>query len=288
MLPLSNRTLTSLSFLELANTFSLPVVFGVPITHLFFAQLFGVNFNWTVSLVLMLAVVLIYTTDHLIDGYKWKDNSHTLRHFIHYKYAKAMKLVIFVSAAALIYFGLQFNSDIKKFGYVIAFITALYLILNAKGVKAFRSTLVLKELFIALVVSACFVLLPLFQGGLEIELYQVMLFIGFGMLNFGNLMMFTYFDFETDKLAGFKELNGEVKSAGIKRISIVILCISLLFNSTLMFIYSFNALAVLIVILMHISLLTIYWKEKYFMVKERFRLAGDMIYVLPAIYLLVA
>lgn len=284
-----NKHLFNLTFTEFINTFSVFVILGVPICYIFFAELFGVQFKWEILVTLGLSVFSIYTIDHVLDGLKWKDKSVTLRHFIHYKYRKGLTvLAAFSIGLALFISYTNFDKTVLNFGYTIAAMVLVYFVLNFVFKEFFRTILFTKEFIIAIVVSACFVGLPVVQSGVHITKGIFYLFGGIVLLNFSNLISFSYFDYESDKKGRFSGISKMVPHTVLKKILFILLIASIAITLYGAKGVQLNIVQIVILLVMHIQLLVILLLEAVYLKNERYRFWGDIIYIYPLVYFFVS
>lgn len=265
------------------------MVLGVPICTKFFAELQAQHIdNWTL-VALGVSVFIIYTVDHIIDGYKWKEKSYALRHLLHYKYAsKLIVILLFLGCFEVFLLIYKLPTPSIQFGVIVSCMVLIYLILHYVKAGIFNRTLIGKEMVISLVVSACFVYLPRFHAEFSIAVSDLLFFVMAVMLNFGNLMLFSMYDLEIDQKAEFKAHRSQNTKKHLKLISLVALLISAVLMILLYWNYMLNTFGFLVLAFMVITLL-ITWRYQFFFEKnERYRLAGDLIYVYPIIYLALA
>lgn len=141
------------TLLKNAYYLSLPVVFGAVLSHKAAARLSGVDsLHWATTIVLALAVWVIYTADRLLDVRK-PGFPPTPRHLFHRNHALVLWQA--VGAAALLALILTFwlPTAVIKFGAVLFLICGLYIGMVFK-LPAHHPALLLKEPLVALLYSA--------------------------------------------------------------------------------------------------------------------------------------
>lgn len=261
------------------------MVIGVPVSTKFFAKTLGYDLDFWTTLALGISVFVIYTLDHIIDGYKWKENSYTLRHLLHYKYAFALAILLLgLTVVDLYIVFFKLSSSVIVFGVIMSLFVLIYLVLHYFKAAIFKRTLFGKELIISLVVSSCFIFLPAFTNHVKISTDIVLLMATVTSMNFGNLLLFSFYDLEIDQKAEFKTAHSENTKVQLHKISMIsilisILCLVLIWNSV-------DVLSLTILLAMNLTLFIIWWKREFFSVKERYRFTGDLIYLYPVVYLL--
>ncbi|NNJ55765.1 MAG: hypothetical protein HKP14_06520 [Bacteroidia bacterium] len=273
--------------IDFVNTFSIWVVVGSFITFWFFSLCFGQEPDKIAGLILALSIWIIYTLDHIIDGYKTKGNSLALRHNLHYRYKGW--LILLITAFSIIVLYLVYDKlriEYLRFGFFLFLLTGIHFILNQTLSKKISRKVYIKEVFIALVVSLGFCGLPLCTTAVqEWPDYFTILFVAFFFLNLCNLMLFSFFDFQEDLESNFissANTFGPQKAliwAKISSIfSIVLVLLTPLFYKT-------DLSIVGVLLLMHGVLLLICFYPEYFKMYGRYRFWGDFIYLLPVLAL---
>ena len=132
---INNKELLNISLLQKLSILSIDVVIGSVLCGAFVIQVLDMEPGFAWWIVLPISVWIIYTLDHMIDGYRLKENAHTYRHYFHFKYIKPLAYVILVLSAInliLVFFFLE--KQILMFGLFAALVTGLYLL----GVLLFK------------------------------------------------------------------------------------------------------------------------------------------------------
>ena len=104
-----NLRISDLEIVEFINCFSVLVVAGSVSTSYFFGQIYKAQLGFSFYWLLASTIWIIYTLDHVLDGMKQKEQSVSIRHYIHYKYRKTIlptlaALSIFNAYIALVFF----------------------------------------------------------------------------------------------------------------------------------------------------------------------------------------
>ena len=275
------------SFIDFINTFSIWVVLGSFLTYCFFALSFNQIPNIAVGVILAISIWIIYTLDHWLDGYKTKGNSLSLRHNLHFKYRKPLLFLMICFLFILIYLVLsKLEEHYLRFGFILFTLTALHFGINHFASKQLKTKYYIKEVFIAFVVSLGFCGLPVCHLSSNEWTNSIWILFGaFFLLNLGNLLLFSYFDFQEDLESEFvssANTFGPIKalvwakycclsSIAVLLVAILILNVSVYIGGTLL--------------LMNAVLLLLCLYPSYFKPNGNYRFWGDFIYLLPVVAL---
>lgn len=255
---------------------------------LFFSALFGSPLNLWAALCLSLVVWGIYTLDHIIDGYKRKEYSPSLRHYLHYVYRKVLIPIVSLSFVAALFIAfIYLDVEIRRFGFGVSIaIVAAYLV-NFWGSLILKKKMPWKELGIAIIVSLCFVYLPTINSAIHNDNLRLWLLIVFSGINAANLYIFSLYDYELDVRSGFASIAAYVSKKYLRVLVGFLLGSSLL---GLTYMVGSDALALipaLVLGLMWIQLVIVFWFKRYFAESERYRFWGDLIYIYPVLFFLL-
>ena len=273
---------------NLAQILSLDVVLGACISAVFIAKFLVVPIPFSSLVALGICVWLIYTADHLIDAYRLRKRvAHTTRHRYHQTRFKTIGVawvvvalvgigVTFTLPPRLIYYGLMLLG-----GVVIYFLLARYLPL----------TQWLPKEFLTAVLYTIGVFLP------SIAIYEYPMYWSVGVLFFqyfflalGNLLLFSWFEVDTDRKDNHTSL--ALTIGRTLTYNSIILCLATVIVSSVFMLLivstSWASLAAqLTILVMALALLWIIMRPAYFQQHERYRLLGDGVFLLPAIFLLL-
>ncbi|MFY0645087.1 MAG: hypothetical protein JXR19_11525 [Bacteroidia bacterium] len=283
-----NRNLNNLSSVEFINSFSIWVILGTPLNYLFFSELFQSGFHIPTAIVLTLAVWIIYTLDHIIDGFKRKEYSLSLRYYLHHRYHRFLLALITIAslvAAAISYASLPVST--QKFGFILLSALVLYFIINRVFTQNRKHSLPFKEIGVALVVTLCFAYIPWSKSDSIHADSLVYIIYGYGAINLANLLLFSHFDFELDKRNGLSSLGKFVGKNGLKWMSVVFALAAIVICTYVYVQYLIPFSAWLILIAMSLQLVLIVVFNRFFKKNELYRFFGDLIYVYPIVYFLL-
>jgi 4-hydroxybenzoate polyprenyltransferase len=265
-----------------AQALSLDVVLGSGLLSLTIAKYYGVRLPLAVMLSLMLALWLIYTYDHLRDAKKVPWMAATFRHKFHQQHYKALSIGVGAVALAglcllpflpliVVYWGLGCAACVAAYFFLIR-------------LRAFWP----KELLIAGCYTFGVFLGPLSLSATPLTFYQLLLIPQIVLLAFSNLIIFSYFDCESDQQDGHYSLAIHLGAGTSRRLALALLIAGL---ALCVFIYSLADLSISrevqqLVFVMNLLLLMLLLKKDSFRRHELYRLIGDGIFFIPALLLL--
>jgi hypothetical protein len=258
------------------NLLSLDIAAGAICSACYFALIFDVVIRPHALASLGLTVWIIYTADHLLDARRIKGNASTERHRFHQKHFRSL-LVCLILAAAIDFILIFFiKTAVVYGGFLMSTLVVLYLLLH-------RALTFLKEFFVA-TLYCCGILLPsITVTPIPLSWIHFTLITLFYSTALINLLMFSFFDVESDFADKHRSF---VTSFGNQR---TLQMIYLLFViNTLMcvygFFYSAHRIEIFIPCMMNMLLLIIVLFRKWFGQRDRYRLLGDAVFLLPLFY----
>ena len=185
---------------QLFSWLSLDVVFGAMASMYFFQELFHVQLEWPIFVLLGLAVWTIYSLDHLLDARQSKGSSSSRRVFY-----RQNKLVLSVGILVAVVAGL--TGAFYWLGWGKELQLTLVLVLAMGGCRwAIQKLgpLVLKEVSIALFYVVGVLWLPILRSEAQDLSWQALAFATvFFLLALLNLWMLSFLDREEDRQDGF-------------------------------------------------------------------------------------
>lgn len=267
-----------ISYYRYFNLLSLDVAMGATISALFLIKLFSVDIRLQGLLCLGLTVWLIYTMDHLVDASKLKSQASTERHRFHQRNFRAilvLAVVILLTIIPLLFF---IYKPVLSMGIGLGVLVVLYFIVQ-------RKLSFLKELVGAMLYSVG-VMLPVIALS-ELSYYSLIeipsiLFFNTALI---NLVLFSWFDKDKDKLDNHPSLVTRVGDGMSKGILYF-----LFFVQMVLFVYALrngiSHLVLMVFAAMYLVLLLIFVRSGWFAINDRYRLAGDAVFLLPLFYLI--
>ncbi|MFY0607918.1 MAG: hypothetical protein JXR10_14465 [Cyclobacteriaceae bacterium] len=256
---------------------SLDIVLGAIFFLAYLGKYYGVEISLHVYFALGSAIWLIYTTDHLIDARSVSSPSNE-RHIFHQQNFKVLTIVggmVMMLALANVYF---LELVIIRNGAVLSAICVGYLLL----VYLFKGLWV-KEVLVAIAYASGIFLAPISlttsAGRVDLMLVCQLAFIAFL-----NLLIFSYYDFQNDQKDGFNSL---VIRLGKQKVQVLITFLSafVIVMSLFNYITTYDSIQLLFG-MMTIILAAIYHLPRVFDSAERFRIVGDGVFYLAALFLL--
>ncbi len=267
-----------INYYRYLNLLSLDVALGASISALFLTKIFNVEIRLHGLLCLGLTVWLIYTMDHLVDAKVIKSPASTERHRFHQRYFKiilVIAILILLNILPLLFF---IYKPVLSMGIGLGAIVIVYFIVQ-------RKLGFLKEILGALLYCVG-VMLPIIalskMSFNNLMSVPAILFFNTALI---NLILFSWFDREKDLQDNHTSLVTRVGNTASRGI------LYFLFITHLgLIIYAFDSgfeISILLVFVsMYLVLLFIFLKAEWFSFNDRYRLAGDAIFLIPLIYLI--
>lgn len=267
-----------INYYRYLNLLSLDVALGAMISALFLTRIFNVNVRFHGLLCLGLTVWLIYTMDHLVDAKMIKNPASTERHRFHQRYFKlilVLAILILLTIFPLLFY---IYKPVLGMGIGLGALVVIYFFVQ-------RKLGFLKEILGALLYCVGVMLPVIALSNLSFNsLISVpaILFFNTALI---NLVLFSWFDREKDIQDNHSSLVTRVGDKASKGI------LYFLFIAQIgLIIYALNSeihISMLLVFgSMYLVLLLIFMKAGWFASNDRYRLAGDAIFLIPLIYLL--
>ena len=259
---------------------SIDIALGAVVGAEVFAFVLDVEIKISTALLLAGTVWMIYITDHIADSFATKDDNH--RHYFYYRHRKTLSAVAILICVANMYLLTLQSMPLLVMGAQLFFMVVIYLILTHLS-TFFR--MYLKEVSCALLYSAGISLPAVaLAGSLTPVFYGIFLFYVFSA--WINLLSISLFELDYDTETGFQSL---AVSAGQHLTRWVL---NLLFVSTAVLLLAafrsgLSDTGILILGVIPAMQALILFKKQYFLQNERYRIAGDLLYLLPAIVFVI-
>lgn len=264
------------------NLLSIDVAIGSCICSVYISTYLNIQVDWTAITVLGLTVWLIYTFDHLQDGLKIKGIANTDRHRFHQKYFRGLVITsaIVLIIISIMVFNLPKNTVVMGVS-LACLVLAYFMLLHFLGLKASYH----KEILVAVIYTCGIFLAPMSVYNGVVELVHVMLFFQFVNMAFLNLIIFSWLETEKDRSNGFPSLVSVIGKKWATRVIMILIFTQLVVS--LVLIDQFGMIDVSYIVLSMTSVLgVIAFFSDYFSKKERYRLWGDFVFIVPLIALL--
>jgi len=262
---------------------SLDVVLGACVSTLFIAKCSDVTLPNIVVASLGVAVWIIYTIDHLLDGSKSNVVPLTLRHQFHQEHRKPIFIVLILMMVLGLVLVYQLPIQIIVNGMILVGGVVLYFV----GLKLIGARPSLyKEPLVALAYAIGVFLGPVsLMQTIEYD-SLIILFAIYALMAFVNLLMFSVYELEideVDKHTSLARYTGKKKATYLINASFVLLLI--LFGYQLIRAQTLDMAVVSILTMITVLAIVNYWK-KVFRGKERYRILGDAVFYFPFIALI--
>jgi len=255
------------------NLLSLDVAIGAIISALYFSKLLIIEPSAYSIITLGLTVWIIYTADRLLDVRNSKGPVTTDRHKFHQRYQNQLWFSIVLVVLAITALLLWLPQAVLKGGILLAVMTGLYLFLHKK--------LLVKEFVIAILYTMGILLPSWSLHNSSLSLGSYLLIAQFFIVALINLLLFSWFDYESDKSRGSASF---VTAYGKKLTSRVIWVLNICsIGISGWMLFHFHTSSTLVFLFMTFILAIISLFPAYFSVNCRYRFLGDAVFFLPAV-----
>lgn len=269
------------------NVLSLDVVLGALAGAVFAVHMTGARPDMAFWYCLGTAVWLVYTTDHLIDGLRSGFMARSPSHHFHFKYRRALAVVILLVglATGLIAFVFLPGPAIL-FGTALGLFVIVYLLVSFIPQKKARPYL-FKEFIIAMVYVTGIWGIPVIQQwdylGPEVPILMSMNLL----LALNNLMTLSYFDEQIDRHEGQASFTTRFGKKYTR--TWIYLDLSVILITGTVVIVFFPGMELLmgcqVFMLMALLQLVIFLSGKDAADPTLYRQAGELVFLLPALAL---
>ncbi len=273
------------NLLQLFQAFSLDVVIGALAVGLFAVKLLQVHPNPWWWLVLALSVWVVYTADHLIDGFQQKHAATIFRHRLHYRFRYFFMASLFIVSIFTVVLVLVFlDTRVLLWGIVIGLGAIIYLgfiILGRKKGFYFQ-----KEFFISLFYVAGIWLAPLIWYGKSLSFIVILTMVIFVLLVWAEGLLTALYERESDQgdqMQSFCTFYGRQTT---RRLVLILLILCVLFSLGLLLLSSSLKMEYLVLVIMTTVLMAIHYFPSFFQKNERYRTLGELTFWFPFLLLL--
>ncbi|MFN7706325.1 MAG: UbiA family prenyltransferase [Chryseotalea sp.] len=180
---------------RLFSTLSLDVAIGVAAIAMLWAKTMDVLVQPIYIVALSISTWIIYTADHLYDGFKVKDSALTLRHQFHYQHRKILIFVLIGLGLLLIGMISHMQIEVILFGLMLLVLILLSFFF-LKYVSWLKETLIAVGFTIGVAIS--FVNIELLREN-EFKFS----FVQLALTALINLIAFSFYDYNRDQKMGF-------------------------------------------------------------------------------------
>ncbi|MEM7658016.1 MAG: hypothetical protein AAF399_17960 [Bacteroidota bacterium] len=239
---------------------------------------------------LPVSVWVIYTLDHLLDAYRLKDQAHTDRHLFHHQHFRAI-------AAA---WTLAFLTCVLVFPWWLP-LPMIWFALGMGGLVLIHLGLVKligdrishffhKEIGVAVIYTAGVWggPLSLMTSGISVEIW--LLLLQYFLLALINLLIFSTYEHDIDEIDGHTSFVRAIGTGGAQKliggivVMVVGIGIAFLWNSPRLT----DAVLMQVILMSMLALLTwVAFAPGLFQTHERYRLWGDLVFLIPGVIWLI-
>lgn len=267
-----------LKFYRLLNMLSIDVALGAVCCGAWFANYFNVQLRVYALICLGLTVWMIYTADHLLDARKIEGQASTLRHRFHQ--ANFNLLTGFLLLAGIIDFTLLFfiRAQVIYAGILLLCFVVVYLLLN-------RWLNYVKEISVAVLYCGGVMLPALSLGTSTLNIPDVTVMLCFFFTALINIIMFSWFDHDSDVRDGYNSFS--VKFGRIFTKKFLYALFTMQFILLILLVLYGNFEQALTLLLMNSILFLVFMQSIRFKQHEYYRLAGDVVFLIPTVFLVI-
>jgi 4-hydroxybenzoate polyprenyltransferase len=267
----------SIRLYRLINILSIDVALGAVCCAAWFADYFDVQLRIYALVCLGLTVWIIYTADHLMDILKMKADAATERHRFHQKHFKFLISAMLI--AGIIDLSLLFfiRAQVLHAGLVLSGIVIVYLLLN-------RWLNFLKEIVVAIVYCGGILLPAISLKPTALVLADGMLIAMFFLTALINLLMFSWYETESDKRDGYNSFSIKFGTEFTQKLLSVLFITQALLMLAQGFVFG-NIWPALLLSAMNGMLYVLFKNPENLRKSEKFRLWGDAVFLLPGLFL---
>ena len=274
----------SFRFYHIIHALSLDVAFGAGILSLVFGRYMGFRVPVFVLLVLVCAVWLIYTADHLMDAKSIRGQASSFRHHFHQHFFRPILIAFAVVLIGTLFLITQIPPVTVFYGFPVALGVGTYFVLS----RFFNMHFQKEVLIAALYVIGVFVGPYSLRDPNMIKPEITLLLVELGLLAWINLLIFSLFEMNEDRQDGLRStvtIWGEKKTTMLIK---VLMGVCLFISISALYQYQDNAAFVklqLLFLFMLVVLSTLYYRRKFMMHEGiYYRYFGDGIFFMPVAY----
>lgn len=272
-------------WLQLFQALSLDVVIGAVAGGVFAVNVLAVKPNFWWWPVLAMSVWVVYTSDHLIDGFHQKRAATIFRHRLHYRFRYFFIAAISIfSLLTLLLVFIFLDTRVLIWGIAIGLGALIYMgfiILGRKKGFYFQ-----KEFFISLFYVGGIWLAPLVWNGKALPITVILTIAIFVILVWSEGLLTALYERESDKgdqMQSFCTFYGRQTT---QRLVLILLISSMLFSLGLLLLTSSLRIEYIVLATMTASLLAIHHFPSFFQKNERYRTLGELTFWLPFLLML--
>ena len=273
-------------YYNLFRVWSLDVVAGTLMVGLFFIRILHVEPTGWWWPILALAVWIIYTLDHLLDGMKGKNSQPVIyRHNYHFRHKKVLIITVGILSVVTLWAGISYlHWEIVKRGIFLFAIIVLYFLL-VHLIQRKNHFFNQKELLIAGAYMAGILLAPAYWNKNPVTAQQIILIVVMTLLTWAEGILASWFDYENDLHDGhasFTTTFGKQHTGYflviLHGLIFLLLIINVFFAENRLQLF-----AIVIESFMNLALLLLLLFPDVMQKNDRYRILGEMVFWLPGL-----
>ncbi len=263
------------SWIRIFNLISLDVAIGSVASAIMFAHLLEVTVLPYAYAALGLTVWIIYTADHLLDAWSISGKAISTRHAFHQRHFALLLFLMLTASCAVLLLITMIRRPVLESGLWLSAVVVLYLIIQRKLTP-------LKEFAVGIIYSAGVLLPSLSQTSAAPGPELIWIVAIFTCTTFLNLILFSWFGMNEDEM---QQQHSIALSLGFGRTRTLLLVFFVVQFSMIVgaMISGTDRISVGILLSMNAVLFLIFAFPEWFNVGERYRLAGDAVFLIPLI-----
>jgi 4-hydroxybenzoate polyprenyltransferase len=267
----------AIRFYRLLNILSIDIALGAMICSRFLALLLDVAPRPYAMASLGLTVWIIYTADHLLDARRVRGAASTERHRFHQRHFTMLSVVVAAAVVIDAVLILFIRRQVLYSGVLIMAIVGFYLLFHNR-------LIFLKEVFVALLYCLGVLLPSIMVTSIKFTSVHYVVFGLFFLVALINLLLFSLFDKADDEADNRRSFVTVVGEESTRTVLLGLFGLGFALGAYLAVALKQWTLAS-VLLLMLAGLFVIQVRRSWFAVDLRYRLLGDAVFLVPALYL---
>lgn len=259
------------------NYLSLDVACGAMVCAAFFARILHVQLLPYGLASLGLTVWIIYTTDHLLDAKKLKQEASSQRHRFHQNNFRLLLITLLTAILFDLLLVCFVRKPILYWGIGLSVIVLLYLWLEQR-------LIIFKELVVSFLYTAGIVLPAMSLTTVSLSTPEILLILSFAVTALINLVLFSWYDWKEDAADRHFSLVTRLGRYKVKAILIILFIVQAFLIVDLILI-SMYKLEAFVMAAMNLPLFILLLFPRCFADQNIYRVIGDGVFILPLLYL---
>lgn len=271
------------NIVSFASIISIDVLLGALSLGYFSTRILNVQPPTAWWFILAMSTWVIYTTDHLIDGYKNKLNSTIYRHEFHYRNRKLLLfLCIAISVLNTLLIFTYLDSTVIFGGLILIAGLSIYFYVLAKNKKQ-NSVYLQKELIIAVIYTLGIIFAPVYWTEVSYSNVYVFIFLVVFILVWSEGIIISWFDYKNDIIDNHTSFTVFYGKSVTRTFLITLhIIIELLLVIVLLSIpIDIHFWSLIILLIMNFSLGIIILFSSHIKNVDNIKIIGELVFVLP-------